>query len=251
MPDGADTVVIQEHTKRDGDCVEVEKPAAKGRHIRAQGLDFKAGETLLEAGHRLTARDLALAAAMNHPLVPVHRRPKVALFATGDELVPPGMQPAPGQIVSSNTFALAALARARRRRGHRSRHRRRPARRYDRGRAPRARTRRRHSGHHRRRLGRRLRSRAAGVRRRGHGAVVLAIGAAAGPPAHARPARRHAGARRARQSGLGVRLRISVPGAADPPPRRTQRSGDADRIGAARLRPCPKTTSAPIICAQR
>ena len=52
-----------------------------------------------------------LAAAMNHPLVPVHRRPKVALFATGDELVPPGVEPAPGQIVSSNTFAIGALAR--------------------------------------------------------------------------------------------------------------------------------------------
>jgi molybdopterin molybdotransferase len=112
MPDGADTIVIQENAKRDGDCVEVEKPSAKGRHIRVQGLDFKAGEVLLPAGHRLTARDLALAAAGNHPLVPVYRRPKIALFATGDELVPPGVEPAPGQIVSSNTFALAALARA-------------------------------------------------------------------------------------------------------------------------------------------
>ncbi len=112
MPDGADTVVIQEFTKRDGDCIEVEQPTIKGRHIRAQGLDFKAGDALLAAGHRLTARDLALAAAMNHPLVPVHRQPKIALFATGDELVPPGVQPAPGQIVSSNNFALAALARA-------------------------------------------------------------------------------------------------------------------------------------------
>ena len=112
LPEGADTIVIQEHTKRDGDRVEVEKPSARGRHIRAQGLDFKAGDTLLSAGHRLTARDLALAAAMNHPRIPVHRRPKVAIFATGDELVPPGTQPQPGQIVSSNTFALAALARA-------------------------------------------------------------------------------------------------------------------------------------------
>ena len=112
LPHGADTIVIQEHTKRDRDSVEVEKPTAKGRHIRIQGLDFKAGDVLLHAGHRLTARDLALAAAMNHPLVPVHRRPKVALFATGDELVPPGAEPAPGQIVSSNTFALSALARA-------------------------------------------------------------------------------------------------------------------------------------------
>jgi len=112
MPGGADTVVIQEHARRDGDDVEVERGSAKGRHIRVQGLDFKAGDTLLNAGHRLTARDLALAAAMNHPLVPVHRRPKVAVLATGDELVPPGMEPAPGQIVSSNTIALAALATA-------------------------------------------------------------------------------------------------------------------------------------------
>ena len=111
MPEGADAVVIQENTKRDGDNVEVEKPSPAGRHIRVQGLDFKAGETLLNAGHRLSARDLALAAGMNHPLVPVHRRPKVALFATGDELVPPGVEPSAGQIVSSNTFALAALAR--------------------------------------------------------------------------------------------------------------------------------------------
>jgi len=112
MPAGADTVVIQEHAKRDGDRLSVEKPAARGRHIRARGLDFNAGDTLLRAGHRLTARDLALAAGMNHPRVPVHRRPRIAVFATGDELVPPGTEPAPGQIVSSNTFALAALARA-------------------------------------------------------------------------------------------------------------------------------------------
>jgi molybdopterin molybdotransferase len=111
VPEGADTIVIQENTKRDGDGVEVEKPSAAGRHIRLRGLDFKAGETLLSAGHRLSARDLALAAAMNHPLVPVHRRPQVAFFATGDELVPPGVEPSAGQIVSSNTFALAALAR--------------------------------------------------------------------------------------------------------------------------------------------
>jgi molybdopterin molybdotransferase len=111
VPTGADTIVIQEQTKRDGDQVEIQKTAPKGRNIRVQGLDFKADEKLLAAGHRLTARDLTLAAAMNHPLVPVHRRPKVALFATGDELVPPGIEPGPGQIVSSNTFALAALAR--------------------------------------------------------------------------------------------------------------------------------------------
>ena len=111
MPAGADAVVIQEFAKRDGDIIEIEKPAIKGRHIRVQGLDFKAGDTLLSAGHRLTARDLALASGMNHPRVRVHRRPKVALIATGDELVPVGTDLSPGQIVSSNTISLAALAR--------------------------------------------------------------------------------------------------------------------------------------------
>jgi len=111
LPQGADAVVIQELTKRDGDFVEVQKPAAKGRHVRPQGLDFRLGDELLAKGRRLTARDLQLAAGMNHPRVPVHRRPKLALFATGDELVPPGTKPGPGQIVYSNGFALAALAR--------------------------------------------------------------------------------------------------------------------------------------------
>jgi molybdopterin molybdotransferase len=111
MPAGADTVVVQEITERKPDAVTVLKPVSKGRHIRRQGLDFRRGDTLYSAGHRLSARDLALLAGMNHPIVPVHRRPKVALFATGDELVPPGTEPGPGQIVYSNGFALAALAR--------------------------------------------------------------------------------------------------------------------------------------------
>jgi molybdopterin molybdotransferase len=111
VPVGADTVVIQEHTKREGDIVEVQKPTAKGHNVRIKGLDFRAQETLLPAGHRLTPRDLQLAAGMNFPRVPVHRRPKVAIFATGDELVPPGTEPGPGQIVYSNGFALAALVR--------------------------------------------------------------------------------------------------------------------------------------------
>jgi molybdopterin molybdotransferase len=112
VPDGADTIVVQELTTRDGGFVEVQRPAVAGRHVRHKGLDFKNGEVLFAKGHRLTARDLALAAGMNHPLVPVYRRPKIALFATGDELVPPGTEPGPGQIVYSNGFALAALARA-------------------------------------------------------------------------------------------------------------------------------------------
>ena len=111
VPEGADAVVVQELTRRDGDYVEVQKSASKGHHVRPRGLDFRADDVLFAAGHRLTARDLQLAAGMNHPLVPVHRRPQLALFATGDELVPPGTTPGPGQIVYSNGFALAALAR--------------------------------------------------------------------------------------------------------------------------------------------
>jgi molybdopterin molybdotransferase len=111
MPAGADAVVVQEITEREGDTVAVLKPSSKGRHVRPQGLDFRRGDPLFAKGDRLTARDLALLAGMNHPLVPVHRRPRVALFATGDELVPPGQEPGPGQIVYSNGFALTALAR--------------------------------------------------------------------------------------------------------------------------------------------
>ncbi|MGA9009851.1 MAG: gephyrin-like molybdotransferase Glp [Xanthobacteraceae bacterium] len=111
VPDGADTVVVQEQANRDGDTVEIQKPAAKGRNVRRRGLDFRAGETAFARGHRLRPRDLQLAAGMNHPLVPVYRKPKIVLFATGDELVPPGDEPGPGQIVYSNGFALAAVAR--------------------------------------------------------------------------------------------------------------------------------------------
>ena len=111
VPEGADVVVVQELTKRDGDWVEVQKPSVAGRNVRRQGLDFNKGDKLFGKGHRLTARDLALVAGMNHPLVPVYRKPKIALFATGDELVAPGNEPGPGQIVYSNGFALAALIR--------------------------------------------------------------------------------------------------------------------------------------------
>jgi molybdopterin molybdotransferase len=111
LPHGSDTVVIQENTAREGDCVLVQEPAARGKNVRVVGLDFTQGHVGLRKGRRLTGRDVALAAAMNHASVPVVRRPKVAIAATGDELVPPGTEPKAGQIVYSNVFALAAVAR--------------------------------------------------------------------------------------------------------------------------------------------
>ncbi|MEA2988759.1 MAG: molybdopterin molybdotransferase [Alphaproteobacteria bacterium] len=111
LPQGADTIVIQENTSREGETVVIEVPSGAGRHIRAAGLDFATGAALLPAGRRLTERDLALAAAMNHPAVPVHRRPRVAVLATGDELVMPGSDAGIGQIVYSNGYATMALIR--------------------------------------------------------------------------------------------------------------------------------------------
>jgi molybdopterin molybdotransferase len=109
VPDGADCIVIQEDTERDGARVLIKEGAAAGRYVRPAGLDFKAGEIGLKAGRRLTARDVGLAAAMNRPWLLVHRRPRVALLPTGDEVVMPGDPVGPNQIVSSNALALGAL----------------------------------------------------------------------------------------------------------------------------------------------
>lgn len=112
VPDGADAVVIQEDTVADGKHITIKEAAIPGRHIRPAGVDFAEGDVLLRKGTRLTERDLALAAAMNHPQLAVCRRPKVAILATGDELVMPGTTPGRGQIVYSNGYALHALARS-------------------------------------------------------------------------------------------------------------------------------------------
>jgi molybdopterin molybdotransferase len=110
VPPGADAVVIQEDTTREGETIVVNEASKPGRHVRRAGLDFAEGDVLLRKGRLLSDRDLALAAAMNHPTLPVHRKPKVALLATGDELVMPGGHPTDGQIVYSSGYALRALA---------------------------------------------------------------------------------------------------------------------------------------------
>src|SRR6266568_5457925 len=112
LPDGADTIIIQEDTERRGDQVELREGAARGRYVRRAGLDFAEGEVLLVAGRRLTPRDIGLAAAMNRPWLFVHRRPRVGVLSTGDEIVMPGDPIGPHQIVSSNSLSLAAFAAA-------------------------------------------------------------------------------------------------------------------------------------------
>ena len=111
VPDGADAVIIQEDTVVESGGIKITEAAILGRHIRRAGVDFHEGDVLLKAGRELSDRDLSLAASMNYPLLPVHRRPKVALLATGDELVMPGSNPGLGEIVHSNGYATLALAR--------------------------------------------------------------------------------------------------------------------------------------------
>ena len=112
MPAGTDTVVIQEDTERHGERVRVLEAARLGRYVRREGLDFAAGEALLPAGRRLSARDIGLLAAMNRPWLFVHRRPRIGILSTGDEIVMPGDPIGPHQIVSSNSFALGAIVAA-------------------------------------------------------------------------------------------------------------------------------------------
>ena len=110
VPQGATRVVLQEDVSVAGDTITLKPKADIARHIRPQGQDFKAGEGL--EARRIGPHDLALLAAMNIPQVQVHRRPIVAIIATGDELVMPGEEPGAGQIICSNSFAIAALVEA-------------------------------------------------------------------------------------------------------------------------------------------
>lgn len=112
VPEGADGILLQEDARAEGPRVTATDTVTPGRWIRRRGLDFAAGQVLLPAGRRLSARDIGLAAAANHPFLSVRRAPRVAILATGDEILLPGDPPREAAIYSSNSFALAAMIRA-------------------------------------------------------------------------------------------------------------------------------------------
>ena len=111
LPPGTDTILVQEEAARDGTQLTLagEGPGHLGRNVRHRGLDFDAGEILIATGERLTAARLALAGVAGHATVPVRRRIRVAIAATGDELVPPGTPLAEAQLPETNRLMLAAL----------------------------------------------------------------------------------------------------------------------------------------------
>jgi molybdopterin molybdotransferase len=113
VPEGADAILIQENARTFGaGFIEAQETVVAGRHIRRAGLDFREGDVVLPRGRQLDPAALSLAAAANHASVAVVRKPRIAIIATGDELLPPGSTPLPGQIIASNSFGVAAIAAA-------------------------------------------------------------------------------------------------------------------------------------------
>ncbi|TCS08818.1 gephyrin-like molybdotransferase Glp [Rhizobium sp. BK418] len=111
VPSGADSVLLQEDAEKIEGGIRTKFAVRQGQHIRPRGQDFAEGEAVLPAGTVLDFSRLTVAAGMNRPDVKVLRRPLIAILATGDELLPPGSTPGPSQIIASNTFGVAALAR--------------------------------------------------------------------------------------------------------------------------------------------
>jgi molybdopterin molybdotransferase len=109
VPAGADTVIMQEEAVREADVVRFTAPARLGHSVRPKGNDFHTGQVLLDVGTQLSPMQIAVAAAANCAALTVAKQPKIALVATGDELVLPGNPLGPDQIVASNSFGLSAL----------------------------------------------------------------------------------------------------------------------------------------------
>ena len=111
MPGGADTVVMQEDVSETPDGrATLPANVTKGRHVRAPGGDFRAGETVLTAGRRLRAPDIALAASAGQSHLPVFERLRVGVFSTGDEVIEPGRPLPPGALYDGNRYGMMALA---------------------------------------------------------------------------------------------------------------------------------------------
>jgi len=111
LPAGADGVEMQERVSVSGAVARFERPGQAGRFVRPAGSDVARGAVPLRAGTRLDPGAIGLAASLGFARVPVARRPVVAILATGDEVVPLGQRPGPGQIIESNVHALAAAVR--------------------------------------------------------------------------------------------------------------------------------------------
>ncbi len=111
LPKGTDTIVIQEHTERSGNRLTVHEGIEPGRHIRRAGLDFSPDNIVIPSGRALDAAALSLAAASGNAKIDVFQKPKIAIIATGDELVPPGETPGKDQIVASNSVGIAEIVR--------------------------------------------------------------------------------------------------------------------------------------------